>query len=78
MYSVDQNEYGVYNINTKELFRFDTYEQAFSGYMMLINDYAREHKCRLPDDWYIVTINSNKIIQLEKFSLDMTCKAIEL
>lgn len=69
--------FGIYNPETKELFKFNTYIEAFRAYTMLLDDLVEEDY-RIPDQWYLVFIRDNKIVQLEQFLWKINCKTIEI
>lgn len=61
------NTFAIYNIQTKEYFPFDKFEDAFKGYLAILGEAIRESYL-LPKDWYIVIIDENgKMVQFEQF-----------
>lgn len=69
MFSNEVNTFGIFNTETKELFQFEKYEDAYKGYLMLLqNEISKSHL--IPKDWYLVYINSGHIIQFEQFKWD--------
>ena len=69
--------YGVYNIETKELFRFNDYPSAFRAYTMLLDDLVQDDY-RIPSDWALVLIENEEIIQLNQFNWKINCKRIKI
>ena len=67
------NTFGVFNIETKELFQFDKYEDALNGYMQLVMEYVKHEDHRLAPNWYLVYINDNKVVQFDQFIWDHHC-----
>ena len=58
--------YGVFNIDTKELFKFDKYEDALDGYLHLLKDQMKEddYKFRYYSELYLIHINDNNKVEL--------------
>ena len=72
------NTFGVFNIETKELFQFDKYEDALNGYMQLVMEHVKHEDHRLAPNWYLVYINKGKIVQFEQFNWDIHCRNVDL
>jgi hypothetical protein len=70
--------FGVFNIETKELFQFDKYEDALNGYMQLVMEHVKHVNHRLAPDWYLVYINDGKIVQFEQFNWNTHCRIVDL
>lgn len=63
------NTFGVFNIETKELFKFTGFTEAYKAYFSLLVDYMNDDRSML-DKWYIVYIKNSKIVQFEKIKWD--------
>lgn len=66
------NTFGVFNIETKELFQFDKYEDAYKGYLMILSSEINNRYETLKN-WYLVYINDNKVVQFDQFTWDHHC-----
>lgn len=76
----EKNEFGVYNIKTKELFRLPSFKEALFGYMDLIREEISSEGSGvlIPEDWYIVFIQGDEIVQLEQLKYDVKSQRIPL
>lgn len=76
----EKNEFGVYNIKTKELFRLPSFKEALFGYMDLIREEISSgvNGVLIPEDWYIVFIQGDEIVQLEQLKYDVKSQKIPL
>lgn len=63
------NTFGVFNIETKELFKFTGFTEAYRAYFSLLVDSMKDDRSML-DKWYIVYIKNSKIVQFEKIKWD--------
>ena len=63
------NTFGVFNIETRELFTFTEFIEAYRAYFSLLVDSMKDDRSML-DKWYIVYIKNNKIVQFEKIKWD--------
>ena len=59
-------KYGVFNKETKEIFKFDSLRRAYWGYFEIIKE-ALASEDNTASNWYIVYIDSNKIVQFEQY-----------
>jgi hypothetical protein len=66
------NTFGVFNIETKELFKFTEFTEAYRAYFSLLVDSMKDDRSML-DKWYIVYIKNSKIVQFEKIKWDAHC-----
>lgn len=69
--------FGVYNTETKELFRFNDYPSAFRAYTMILDDLVQDDY-RIPSDWALVLIQDEEIVQLNQCMWKITCKKIKI
>lgn len=75
-----ENEFGVYNIKTKELFRLPSFKEALVGYMDLIREEISSgvNGVLIPEDWYIVLIQGDEIVQLEQLKYEVKSQKIPI
>ena len=64
--------YGVFNIETKDFFKFKNYEDAYKGYLMILSSEINNSYETLKN-WYLVYINDNKVVQFDQFIWDHHC-----
>ena len=72
------NTFGLYNIETSELYRFETYEEAFRAYLQKTVLAEEGVLSLLRGPWRIAYIDGSRIVQLDKLVLDRHMKIIEL
>jgi len=72
------NTFGLYNIETSELYRFETYEEAFQAYLQKTVLAKEGVLSLLRGPWRIAYIDGSRIVQLDKLVLDRHMKIIEL
>ena len=76
MFSDEQTTYGVYCATSKEVFRFgDDYKKALFAYFDIIRSEMNGHT--FPEDWYLVLMQGNRIVQLEHIELKKQIKIVE-
>lgn len=63
------NTFGVFNVETKELFKFTGFTEAYKAYFSLLVDAMNDDRSML-DKLYIVYIKNSKIVQFEKIKWD--------
>lgn len=61
-------KYGLFNVETKDFFEFDKYEDAYNGYLQILRDCIKESYA-IPKDWYLVYIQDGNIVQFEQFTM---------
>lgn len=60
-------KYGVFNTKTNEMFKFDTFREAWWGYIGLLTDIIRETgNTDLKSDWEIVTIKDGAVVKSQR------------
>lgn len=70
--------YGVFNTETRELFQFNTYKEAYKGYLMLLVDSIASENPTLTPEWFIVYIEDGKIVQFQNFVWNHHSKKVDI
>ena len=69
--------FGVFNKETKELFRFgEDYQKALFGYMDIIKSEMRGFT--FPDEWYLVFMQDKRIVQFEQLEFRTQSKIVQI
>lgn len=72
------NTFGLYNIETSELYRFKTYEEAFRAYLQKTVLSEEGVLASLRSPWRVAYIDDSRIVQLDELVLARHMKIIKL
>lgn len=72
------NTFGLYNIETSELYRFKTYEEAFQAYLQKTVLSEEGVLASLRSPWRVAYIDGSRIVQLDELVLARHMKIIKL
>lgn len=72
------NTFGLYNIETSELYRFKTYEEAFRAYLQKTVLSEEGILSSLKGPWRVAYIDGSRIVQLDELVLARHMKIIKL